>query len=96
MRIYRSDRHVLEGSDPGERLFIKLSNACKAPSYARAFIHASGHRPLPQVGSWLRVEATVTERAGRKVWVRATLSDPAAKAGETLHCEAKGLFLLKK
>jgi hypothetical protein len=57
--------------------------------------------PLPtgirhlQVGSWLRIEASITERTGRKVWLRATLTDPAAVERGIVHCEARGLFLLK-
>ena len=38
----------------------------------------------------------MTEVSGRKVWLKASLSDPTAEAGKRIHCEAKGLFLIKK
>lgn len=49
------------------------------------------------VGSWLRVEGTITAIERRKVSVRATLVSPAAEGQpEVVHCVAEGMFIVKK
>ena len=50
------------------------------------------------VGSWLRVEGTITAVERRKVSVKASLVSPAVGDGqpEVVHCVAEGLFVVKK
>ena len=45
------------------------------------------------VGSWLRVEGTITAVERRKVRVKSTLVNPASGV---VHCSAEGLFILNK
>lgn len=46
------------------------------------------------VGSLLRLEATVTERVGkRKVYIKAKLVDPSSP--DVVYCTCSGLFLVK-
>lgn len=49
------------------------------------------------VGSWLRVEGTITKVERRKVSVKASLVSPGAEGTpEVVHCTAEGLFVIKK
>ena len=73
------------------------SGTCEPWSGFTVQIDTSLRAPVA-VGAWLRVEATIVRREGRKVWVEASLSDPLACSDgrPRVHCEAKGLFLITK
>lgn len=69
---------------------------CRPWSGFTVQINTSLQAPI-KVGSWLRVEGVITSVERRKVRVKASLYSPATNGQDpVVHCEAEGLFLLKK
>ena len=73
-----------------------VSGTCVPWSGFTVQVNTGLQNPVP-VGSWLRVEGVITSVERRKVRVHASLTSPAADGRpEMVHCEADGLFVIKK
>jgi acyl-coenzyme A thioesterase PaaI-like protein len=73
-----------------DELFGRLAGSGGRPRSRTAYLHVN-YRNVTPLGKELRIEGSVDRTEGRKVVITGSLSD-----GETLLCDAEGLFVTLK